>query len=220
MKNIIFKIVHILNIPAHIKRFYLRLKLKKHKMKTKKIDDEEENSSSGTGIFSLKFLNLIILIFLLTGLIYMNFIYRDRYFIVGSIIMIIIILAAARIIFIKKREHDRCQIEKIILQDENEEQIKKWDISRSVSLLIGKETGNNEVDIDLSRAVYSSLVSRRHAVMNRTSGKWYFEDMNSYNGSGILRSNSEDRFKVEGGKAYQVYSGDVIYIANTKLILK
>lgn len=111
-------------------------------------------------------------------------------------------------------------ISKVVLKDEDGKNIKVWELHNKKSLLIGKKTKSNEVDIDLGNSIYSSLISREHAILNFTGNKWYFEDIGSSNGSGIKRKSDEKKIKVEEGKSYGVSSGDVIYIANTKLILK
>lgn len=108
----------------------------------------------------------------------------------------------------------------VILKDEEGKNIKTWELNNKNSLLIGKKTKNNEADIDLSETVYASLVSREHAILNFTGKEWYFEDAGSSNGSGIKRKRDGKKFKVEEGKAYKVYSGDTIYIANTQLYVK
>ena len=72
----------------------------------------------------------------------------------------------------------------------------------------------------MSSSVYASLISREHGILNYTGKKWYFEDIGSSNGSGLKRKKEEKKFKVDEGKSYPLMSGDTIYIANTKLILK
>jgi pSer/pThr/pTyr-binding forkhead associated (FHA) protein len=86
--------------------------------------------------------------------------------------------------------------------------------------LIGKNSKENEVDIDLNDTDYASLVSRHHAVLNFAEGSWFIEDIGSVNGSGIKRTDESSKFKMEKGKPYKISSGDIIYIANTKLLTK
>ena len=115
---------------------------------------------------------------------------------------------------------DSSSLNKVILKDEDGKNLKIWELNNKTSLLIGKKTKSNEVDIDLTETVYASLISREHGILNYTGKKWYFEDIGSSNGSGIKRKNEEKKFKVDEGKSYGISSGDIIYIANTKLILK
>ncbi|HOV27079.1 MAG TPA: FHA domain-containing protein [Pseudobacteroides sp.] len=111
-------------------------------------------------------------------------------------------------------------ITKVILVDDDGVSIKTWNIKGKVSLLIGKNSNENEVDIDLSDTTYSSLVSRQHAVMNFAKDNWYIEDIGSSNGTGLKKENDDFKLKLEAGKQYELSVGDTLYIANTKLVLK
>ena len=210
LKEFFVKLIYIINIPGHIKRLYIRRKLKKRK------NTGDDNNSE---LFSF-LINILLILIIFSGLIYLNYVYQHKYIHVGSILFTVIFIFILVGLHRKKRKKKKHQIEKIILKDENGDNIREWNMDGLVSIVIGKKTKNNNVDIDLSQVVYSSLISRQHAVMNKADNKWYFEDMNSFNGSGILRHNSEEKFKVESGKAYRIYSGDILFIANTKLLLK
>lgn len=87
-----------------------------------------------------------------------------------------------------------------------------------ISLVIGKADQSQEPDIDLSDCEYSSFIDFQHAVLNFTLDQWYVEDLESQNGVKIR--------KVEDGECYRVIhrpckvaAGDILYIANTKLLL-
>ena len=110
-------------------------------------------------------------------------------------------------------------ISKLILLSEDGRSLKTWNIAGKVSVLIGRNTKDNEVDIDLSDAEYSELVSRQHAVLNFSKNKWYIEDVGSSYGSG-LKKVDEEKFKLESETLYEVNSGDTLYIANTKILVK
>lgn len=47
-------------------------------------------------------------------------------------------------------------ISKVVLKDEDGKNIKVWELHNKKSLLIGKKTKSNEVDIDLGNSIYSS----------------------------------------------------------------
>lgn len=110
-------------------------------------------------------------------------------------------------------------ISKLILISEDGRSLKNWNLRGKVSFLIGRNTKDNEVDIDLSEAEYSELVSRQHAVLNFAEGKWYIEDVGSSYGSG-LKKVDEEKFKLETERLYEINSGDTLYIANTKIMVK
>ncbi|MFC7677687.1 FHA domain-containing protein [Paenibacillus sp. GCM10028914] len=111
-------------------------------------------------------------------------------------------------------------ISKLILLNEDGDKIKEWYIQGETSVLIGKSSQDGEADVDLSDTEYSSLISRHHAVLNRVAGLWYIEDVESRNGTGIQRSGKGARVKIETDKPCKIESDDVLYIANTKLIVK
>lgn len=117
-------------------------------------------------------------------------------------------------------ETERNQLENIILKNPDDYDIKIWRIGRATSLLIGKRTPRNRVDIDVSDAVYSNLVSRAHGMLNRVNGIWYYEDLGSQNGSGIEKKSDRRKIRLKKNKPAKVESGDIIYLANTKILLK
>lgn len=109
-------------------------------------------------------------------------------------------------------------IQKLILLDGQDRPVKSWDMQGRISLVIGKADQSQEPDIDLSDCEYSSFIDFRHAVLNFTLDQWYVEDLESQNGVKIR--------KVEDGECYRVIhrpckvaAGDILYIANTKLLL-
>jgi len=212
------KFVNFINIPAHIKKLYLNWKIKRFK------EDKQKSILP-------QILNVIIILLLIAGLSYLGYIYRYElrrfYFNNTTAVLIIsgtVIVLISAFIIIKSigsnEEIDYNQISKIILKDENEKNVRSWNVADKTSLLIGKKTDTNNVDIDLSDSTYSKLVSREHAVINNTGDNWYFEDIGSANGSGLKRRGNKDKQKVEEGNPCLLNSGDTIYIANTKLKLK
>lgn len=109
-------------------------------------------------------------------------------------------------------------IQKLLLLDEDGKPIKSWDLQGRVSLIIGKAGQDQELDIDLSDCEYNSFISFQHAVLNFCLDQWYVEDLGSQNGVKVR--------KVEDGECYKVIhrpcrvvAGDILYIANTKLLL-
>ena len=115
---------------------------------------------------------------------------------------------------------EKNQLENIILKNCDDYDIKVWKIGRATSLLLGKKTPRNKVDIDVGEAVYGNLVSRAHGILNRVNGLWYYEDLGSQNGSGIERIRDKRKVKLKKNTPVKVESGDIIYLATTKLLLK
>ncbi|HIS62125.1 MAG TPA: FHA domain-containing protein [Candidatus Scybalomonas excrementigallinarum] len=120
----------------------------------------------------------------------------------------------------KKREEITAigEVRQLVLLDEAGRPIKTWDMAGRVSLVIGKKNKEENVDVDLSDCAYSALIEDCHAVLNYSSGSWFVEDLSLENGIRIK--------KVEDGICYQVMkrpckvlAGDILYIANTKILL-
>ncbi|GFN32134.1 FHA domain-containing protein [Paenibacillus xylaniclasticus] len=111
-------------------------------------------------------------------------------------------------------------ITKLVLLDDEEEAVHEWPLKGHSSLLIGKSTTPGEVDINLFEAEYASLISKEHAVLNFVSGQWFVEDIHSRNGVGIKKARQQKRRKLEVEEPHPIEIGDVIYIANTRLLVQ
>lgn len=132
-------------------------------------------------------------------------------------------------IFISRREKARQQpveqpdeeyeISELLLLDETDRPIKSWDLTGKISLLIGKRNKSEPVDIDLEECEYSSLIDPQHAVLNFCDNGWYIEDLYSKNGIRIKMVKDGIDYKLAKNKPCRLNAGDVIYIANTKLLI-
>lgn len=111
-------------------------------------------------------------------------------------------------------------ISSIALTNEDNEVIKEWQVSEKTSLLIGKSSGENEADIDLSESIYSTLIDDNHAVMNYAAGKWYIEDLASKDGVIIQKIEDGIQYKLIKYSPCVITKGDIVSIGKTKLLLK
>ncbi|MEY8356572.1 FHA domain-containing protein [Lachnospiraceae bacterium 54-53] len=109
-------------------------------------------------------------------------------------------------------------VRQLMLLDEHDKPLKSWDLAGKTALVIGRKNDDEDVDVDLEDCEYSTFIDCQHAVLNYCLDSWYLEDLSSKNGVRIR--------KVEDGGCYQVTgrpcrlsAGDVIYIANTRLLL-
>ncbi|WP_156300472.1 FHA domain-containing protein [Streptobacillus canis] len=110
-------------------------------------------------------------------------------------------------------------IKLLTLKDDFDYDIFSWDISNKSAVVIGKKSESNlEIDIDLSNNEYSHLVSRLHGVLNKVNDNWYYEDLESKNGSGIERKN-RIKEKLIPTKSYLIEVGDIIYIGVIKILV-
>lgn len=112
------------------------------------------------------------------------------------------------------------EVSKIVLLDDDGERVKEWLIKGETSVLIGKKSDQGEVDIDLTDCEYASLVSLEHAVLNRVGAEWYIEDAESYSGTGIRKAGRSDANRLIAEEPVRVGAGDMIFIANTRLLIK
>lgn len=117
-----------------------------------------------------------------------------------------------------KREKARDILSQIILKNRDGYDVKTWNIGKSTSLLIGKNS-RIKVEVDLSETGDPHLISRSHAVLNKTDKGWYLEDLNSRNGTGLERLSDSRKIKLEN-EPLKVQSGDKIYIGKVILLLK
>lgn len=200
-------LINFINIPRSIKRY--------NKRKIIELYTGEKQSKVER--------NYLIIWVFIGILVPINIYFKSLNITIASVISLLILGLILKISQRKSNwifSNDKDFVSRAILKDEEGKNIKVWNLNEKSSFLIGKKTKSNDVDIDLGEDIYSSLISREHGILNCAGKKWYFEDIGSSNGSGIKRKKDEKKFKVEEGKSYQIQSGDIIYIANTKLILK
>lgn len=205
------KFLRLINVPRHIKNYLLRRKIRKNK------DDSGTEDSKKKWI---KVINFLIVVVAIGELTYLNLKYEKPYLFFGSIVLVSVIATFFLVKKIKKLNKNEVEyqtIKKLTLKNEEGEILEQWDLKDKTALLLGKKEKANDVDVDLSASTYSSLISREHAVLNNAENKWYFEDLDSLNGSGIRRRHNNKKFKVTPGQPYKLNVGDTLYIANTKL---
>ncbi|MDR1702364.1 MAG: hypothetical protein LBR56_06285 [Sporomusaceae bacterium] len=111
-------------------------------------------------------------------------------------------------------------INAIVMLNESGDTIRKWDVQNKVALVIGKRANNNDVDIDLSESTYEALIYNEHAVINFASGTWYLEGLQQPAEISVKKNKDQARYRLNGQKPCKIEIGDMIYIANTRLLIK
>lgn len=111
-------------------------------------------------------------------------------------------------------------IKKIMLLNEEHHTLKQWEIVGKAGLVIGKNTENNKVDIDLSDTALAALISDEHALLNYTNSNWYIEDFDSEQGTAIQKLNDNNINFLNKSEPVQLEIGDYIYIGKTILQVK
>lgn len=111
-------------------------------------------------------------------------------------------------------------IRAVVLLNEYGNFIHQWNIDGKIALLIGKNTKTKEVDIDLGNSAYDALIHEEHAILNFAAGQWYLEGLHTPSSISIKKSNDKMRYRLTGSRPCRLEQGDVIYIANTRLLMK
>lgn len=143
-------------------------------------------------------------------------------FVIGTVIVILAIIYVslkyeAKAITQVMAKKD---ISKLVLLNERGVEIDEWELGDQISLLIGKSSAEHKADIDLSGTEYESLVNYEHAVLNCVAGIWYLEDIDSVNGVGLKKANKRVKNRLKHEIPYPLGNGDIIYIANTRILVK
>ena len=120
----------------------------------------------------------------------------------------------------RQPEHkDRPMVHELVLLDEQDRPVKSWNLAGKTSLIIGRGNQDEDIDIDLADCEYGALVDSQHAVLNYSLDRWYLEDLDSHNGVKIKKVEDGICYQVMLSRPCRVMAGDIIYIANTRLLL-
>ncbi len=110
-------------------------------------------------------------------------------------------------------------ISTISLLNKNGDIVFSWELYGRTSAIIGKDIGENLVDIDLSKNPYSSMIDVQHAVLNYAEGNWYIEDLDSQNGISIKKLGQNSVYKLSSLQPCKLDFGDIIFIGMCQLKL-
>jgi len=114
----------------------------------------------------------------------------------------------------------RAGVKQIIHLGEDGGELSRWDFFGRTSLVIGRDSGENQVDINLADATYSRFIEVEHAVLNYADGSWYIEDLHSENGIRVQKDGDDHKYKLAPSKPCKIDPGDIIYIAETRLLVR
>ena len=110
-------------------------------------------------------------------------------------------------------------INTISLLNKNGEVISSWELYGRTSAVIGKDVGENYIDIDLGKNPYASMIDIEHAVLNYADGNWYIEDLDSTNGISIKKIGQDRVYKLSSMQPCKLDFGDIIFIGMCQLKL-
>lgn len=109
-------------------------------------------------------------------------------------------------------------IQQLILLDEQDKPIRSWNMVGKTAMVIGRMGREEEVDVDMTNCEYGSFIDFQHAVLNFCLDSWYIEDLESENGVKIKKAEDGECYKVMG-RPCRIHAGDILYIANTRLLV-
>lgn len=112
----------------------------------------------------------------------------------------------------------RIQAGELILLDEQDKPVKSWNIAGMTAVVIGRKGREEEADVDLEDCAYGTFIDPQHAALNYCLDGWYIEDLGSTNGVRVQKAEDGICYKVTG-RPCRVAAGDILYIANTRLLL-
>ncbi|AQR94230.1 FHA domain-containing protein [Clostridium saccharoperbutylacetonicum] len=150
----------------------------------------------------------------------------DSIYIRGFLILIALGFGLAGFINLYKKLYredtvkDESNISRIELVNEENEIIRVWEIGERISFIIGKNSMDNEVFIDLNCSIYSKFIDNNHAVLNYAAGKWYIEDLSDRSGITIKKSDDDTKYRIVKDAPCELKRGDILFISKVKLLLK
>lgn len=112
------------------------------------------------------------------------------------------------------------KVTEVLLLNEEDQTLAVWPLYGKVSMVIGRDAGENQVDINLISSTYASMVDIEHAVLNYTGGSWYVEDLASKNGVSVQSSKDGRKYKLAPDQPCKLDAGDIIYIGLARLLIR
>ena len=111
-------------------------------------------------------------------------------------------------------------ITEIVLLNEEDKPLMTWDLYGKTAMVIGRDVKENQVDIDLGKSAYASMVDIEHAVLNYSTGSWYVEDLGSANGLSVKKASDGRVYKLSKDTPCRLEREDCLYIGLNHLLLK
>ena len=185
-------------------------------------DDKKFNSRL---IASMQLINVFIgvIIALICVVAYMAI---DEIHVRIGILCAAVIIGIACFVNLYKRLHgektleDISSIRKLHLVNEDNEIVKTWYVDEKISFVIGKNTSENKVFIDLNSSIYSDFIDDNHAVLNYAGGRWYIEDLSSRSGVCIQKIEDNKLYRIVQDVPCEIKMGDILFIHKVKILLK
>lgn len=114
----------------------------------------------------------------------------------------------------------RAIITEVVLLSDEDHSLATWPLYGKISMVIGRDVGENQVNINLSNSAYASMIEVEHAVLNYSAGCWYVEDLTSKNGIMVQKHVDGRKYKLAPDQPCKLDLGDIIYIGLARLQLR
>lgn len=111
-------------------------------------------------------------------------------------------------------------ITEAVLLSEEDTELVVWDLYGKASAVIGRDVGENQVDIDLGSGPYASMVDVEHAVLNYSADRWYVEDLGSANGIRVKKAGDARIYRISPDTPCRLEQGDCLYVGLNRLLLR
>lgn len=112
------------------------------------------------------------------------------------------------------------EVTEVVLLSEENQPLASWPLYGKMGLVIGRDVGENQVNINLSASAYASMIARHHAVLNYSAGSWYVEDLASMNGVSVQKRMDGRKYKLAPDQPCKLDPGDIIYIGLARLMIR
>ena len=117
--------------------------------------------------------------------------------------------------FFGRPAKDMPSVNRVVLLSENNAHKREYLLREKRSALIGK----GDADIDLEGADSSPLIAYEHAVMNRVGNDWFVERVSAEGMVGLRHKEGPYIYILKVGICYKLYTYDVLYIENERLLV-
>ncbi len=114
-------------------------------------------------------------------------------------------------------DHRPGKLTRLSLINEDGKIIRSWELFDRIALVIGRDVGENHVDVDLHEAAYASLIEIEHAVLNFSGGYWYIEDLGSKNGVRVKKAVDGKIYQMAADQPCRLDAGDILILGLTHL---
>lgn len=118
------------------------------------------------------------------------------------------------------QKHLKLHIGTLVLLNDEMKPVKEWNLRGKSGLLIGRMEAEEPDEINLCDVAAAALIDKEHALLNYTHGNWYIEDLDTKNGTGIQKGGKGEILWLIDQTPYQIQQNDILYIADTALLIK